>query len=280
MNQLITKSIKRTCRFRIYMPQFMTIARQNILFSLMILLPSILSSCTHYYYVANVHNVPLFKEKNELRLSGSLGGGDESKCIEVQTAWSVTDHLGIMAGYMSAKGGDVSDRNYAHGNYFEGGVGYFKPLDKWGIFEIYGGAGHSGQHHYFSNFYSGTDAGNVDLTSLKIFIQPTLGVTSSFFDAAFSTRLCAVTFSDAGNFLTGNPDVYAKLNSLSTQIHGFLEPALTIRAGWKYTKLQFQAVRSLYLSTTNYNIGEDWHLSLGLNFSFANRFKSKKSESH
>jgi hypothetical protein len=47
----------------------------------------------------------------------------------------------------------------------------------------------------------------------------------------------------------------------------------------KYAKLQFQAVRSWYLSNTNYNIGEDWHLSLGLNFSFGNRFKSKKSES-
>jgi hypothetical protein len=47
-----------------------------------------LSGCTHYYYVANVQNVPLFKEKNEFRLSGAYGFGDYSECTEVQAAYA------------------------------------------------------------------------------------------------------------------------------------------------------------------------------------------------
>lgn len=274
MAHLIRKSIKRTGRFRIYTPQFMTIARLITNFSLVILIPFILSSCTHYYYVSNVQNVPLFKEKNDLRLSGSLGGGDESECIEIQTAYSVTDHIGVMANYMSAKGGSVADHNYARGNYFEGGAGYYKPLNEFGIFEIYGGLGLCNQHHEFSDFYSGTNAGDIDLTSLKFFIQPSFGFTTNFIDAAFSTRICVVNYSNGSNFLTGYTDEYAKLNSLSSQIHGFIEPALTVRAGWKYTKLQFQAIRAGYLGSSNFHIGEDWHISLGLYFSFGNRLKS------
>ena len=59
--------------------------------------------CSHYYYVPNVQNVPLFREKNQYRLSGSYGLGTETKCLEFQGAYSITDKLGIMTNFMSAK---------------------------------------------------------------------------------------------------------------------------------------------------------------------------------
>lgn len=68
----------------------------------------LLSSCSHYYYVPNVQNVPLFREKNEYRISGSYGFGDESSCAEVQAAYSVSDKIGIMTDFMSAKGGTIN----------------------------------------------------------------------------------------------------------------------------------------------------------------------------
>jgi predicted porin len=234
--------------------------------SLAILVALLLSSCTHYYYVANVHNVPLFKEKNEYRISGSLGSGDESTCIEVQAAYSVTDKIGIMANYMSAKGGDVTSHNYGSGNYIDGAVGYYKPVGRFGVFETYGGLGLINQRHEYSS-------GSSDLSSLKFYIQPSFGFTSKFFDIAVSTRFSALTFNIKSNNISGNYELSNELNSLSTNVRYYFEPAITLRAGWQYTKLQFQAAYSGNIIHEDMQIGEDYHFSIGICFSFANRFK-------
>jgi hypothetical protein len=241
--------------------------------SLAILVALLVSSCTHYYYVANVHNVPLFREKNEYRISGSLGSGDESTCIEVQAAYSVTDKIGIIANYMSAKGGDVTSHNYGSGNYIDGAVGYYKPVGRFGVFETYGGLGLINQRHEYSSFYNNQNNGSSDLSSLKFYIQPSFGFTSKFFDIAVSTRISALTFNIKSNNVFGNSELSNELNNLSTQIHCFFEPAITLRAGWQYTKLQFQAAYSGNMNHDDMHIGENYHFSIGMCFSFANRFK-------
>jgi hypothetical protein len=237
-----------------------------------VLLAVLLSSCTHYYYVANVQNVPLFKEINEFRISGSVGSGDESTSIEVQTAYSVTDKIGVMANYMSAKGGNISSNNYGSGNYFEGAVGYYKPFSRFGVFETYAGLGFSNQHHEYGNFYYNQSIGNSDLSSAKFYIQPSLGFTSKFFDIAVSTRISALTFNVKSNNVRDDNDLFNELNSLSTQIHGYIEPAVTIRAGWQYLKVQFQAEYSRNLIPDDMSVGEHGHISIGLYFSFGKRF--------
>ena len=103
----------------------------------------------------------MFKEKKEYRLSGALACGDESSSTEIEAACSVTDHIGIMANFMSAKGGNISDNSdWAKGNYLNGAIGYFKPVRNYGVFEVYGGVGCSKQyHHYMTSFsFNGTSA--------------------------------------------------------------------------------------------------------------------------
>ncbi len=107
-----------------------------------VLISVILSgSCTHYYHVPNIQNVPLLKEKNEIHFSGSYGGGDESNCIEIQGAYAATEKLGLMANFMSARGGGKSEKDYANGYYFEGAAGYYKAFNQYAIFEVFGGLG-------------------------------------------------------------------------------------------------------------------------------------------
>jgi hypothetical protein len=249
----------------------------------------LLCSCTHYYYVANIQNVPLFREKNEFRFSGTVGGGDESSCIEAQTGYSVTDNIGIMANFMSARGGNVSSKNYGKGNYLEGAIGYYKPEGKYGIFEVYGGLGGSNQYHEYSglryNDITGTfenvPYGSADLSYLKFFIQPSYGITLNLLDVALSARFCSVDYNIKNNNASGSSDEYDKIYSLANTIHFNVEPALTVRAGWKNIKVQFQAeyaglINNGYQSTSNNqssSFGEDWHLSIGLNIAFAKRFK-------
>ena len=180
----------------------------------------LLCSCSHYYYVSNVQNVPLFREKNEYRISGIYAVGDETTCAEVQAAYSVTGKIGIMADFMTAKGGKVSDNNWGKGNYFDGAIGYYKPLGKSGVFEIYGGLGGSTQHHEYTilNFNGGTIynsyGGKSDLSFLKAFVQPSIGLTYKSFDIAVSTRISRISFTNIDNSISGNPDLYNRLNAL------------------------------------------------------------------
>jgi hypothetical protein len=273
MKSYLKNRIKKIGSLRFYSRQFMPNIISYITLGGTILVAIFLSSCTHYYYVANVQNVPLFKEKNECRISGSLGSGDESACIEVQTAYSVTDKIGIMANFMSAKGGDVSNHNYGSGNYFEGAVGYYKPVGRFGVFETYGGLGFSNQHHEYTSPYYSENNGTSDLSSLKFYIQPSFGFTSKFFDIAVSTRVSALTFNIISNNISGNYELYNDLNSLSTKVRYYFEPAITLRAGWQYTKVQFQAAYSGNFIHEDMHIGECYHFSIGLYLSFGNRFK-------
>jgi hypothetical protein len=227
-----------------------------------------LSSCTHYYYVPNIQNVPMFRGKNEFRLSGAEGGGEKSSCAEIQAAYSASDKIGIMMNYMSARGGKVStDHDWAMGNYFDAGIGYFRPVSRHGVFEVYGGLGHSIQQHSYP------DAGRADLSFTKVWVQPSFGYTLDFIDIAFSTRLNSLSFNNIENRIDQQKDGYEydRLYSLEKERNYiFFEPAVTIRGGWKYIKIQFQGSTSSY-SKRNLPF-EEYHLSLGVCFSIADRF--------
>lgn len=247
----------------------------------LILLPAImLCSCTHYYYVANVQNVPLFREKYEYHLSGSYGGGPYSNSIEAQASCSLPYNIGLMANYLHGGGGDVSDKDYGKGNYFEGAIGYYKPFETFnGVFETYGGIGSGKQHHEYSSrhfdqweYYYEYD-GKSDISFSKLFIQPSFGLTFDMFDVALSTRLSRLSFNDINNYITDTVEVN-KVNSLSDKSHYFIEPALTLRGGWKYIKFQFQVAYSGYLGHPQYYFYEDVHFSAGLYFTIAKRFKN------
>jgi hypothetical protein len=273
MKTNLIKYITKTGSVRINLHLFKPDIISYIQVGLTLFVAIFLNSCTHYYYVANIQDVPLFKEKNEFRISGSAGSGDESTSIEVQTAYAVTDKIGIMADYMSAKGGDPTSHNYGSGNFYEGAVGYYRPVGRFGVFETYGGLGFSNQHHEYSNYYSNLITGTSDLSSLKFYIQPSFGFTTKFFDIAVSTRFSALTFNIKTNNVSGDNNLFNELNGLSTQIHPYIEPAITIRAGWQYTKVQIQAEYSENLTPEDNSVCEHGHISIGLYFSFGNRFK-------
>ena len=248
---------------------------------IILFLAVLLSSCSHYYYVANNQNVPLFKEKNELRFTGAFSAGDESQGIEVQTAYSITDNIGIMADYMHVKGGDVSGKDYGKGNYYDGAIGYYKPIKEYGVFEIYGGLGGSNQHHEYSSFsydyntgtYHDVYDGKSDLSFMNFFIQPSFGITFDFFDVAFSTRFCIVSFTNVEKNISGNTILYDEINTISDKSYYYLEPAITVRGGWKYIKAQFQASYTGNINSPRVYIGEEAHISFGLFFTLAKRLK-------
>jgi hypothetical protein len=252
---------------------------RRIILLLVLLVVIFLNGCSHYYYVANVQNVPLFKEKNEYRITAAYGGGDvdESSFYELQGAYSVTNHIGIMSNFMYTKAGEVSERNYGKGTYFEGAIGYFGPIGRIGVFEIYGGYGIGKQHHEYS-YYSGSYLGSADLSLNKIFLQPSLGLTFNAFDVAFSSRLCRLSFNRidyqiAKNSTHNNDWKIKEFNDMSSKSHLFVEPALTLRGGWKNVKVQYQLLWSIYSSNPKMDFGEQTHHNIGLYFAIADRYR-------
>jgi hypothetical protein len=242
--------------------------------TLSLFLVFLLSGCTHDYYTPNAQNVPMFRDKNELRLSGAFSGS-ESEGIELQAAYSPAKNFAVMANYMASTIQYNSAGDYGNQSYIEGGLGYYKPISKVAVFEIYGGYGSGSEHHQYdvsSNYnngiyYTGT-MGTADLTFKKYFIQPSIGLTFDFLDIAFSTRFYSLNFDNIQNHASTNSFDWETLNSLSiSNVHYFLEPALTFRVGWEKVKLQLQLSTTRLLSVQNPIFSyETLHTSLGVCF--------------
>jgi hypothetical protein len=229
-----------------------------------------LSSCTHNYYMPASHNVPLFKEKNVFRASGSQGGGAKTGTTEVQAAYAVTNQLAVMSTVMRAKGGVKEDDNWGEGHYYDAAVGYYKPLGKNGVFELFGGFGRGHQHHEYSPFeYS-------NLSFNKVFIQPSIGITTNTFDVAFTPSFSRLFFYDiASQINTDDSDFEALMKISDSRMSILYEPSVTIRGGWKYLKVQLQMGNSGNLTHKDLSF-EKSKMNAGLSFAFAQRFMKKK----
>lgn len=249
--------------------------KQNVFFLIAII---VLSSCSHTYYVPNTVNVPLFKEKNEVRLAGYYAS-DEVTTYEIQGAYSITNSLAIMVNGMYAY--EYTSEDYGFGHYLDAAVGYYKPLNKHFVVEVFGGLGACKQYHYYeSDNSSGMYTAN--MWFMKNFIQPSIGFTSDYFDIALSTRLATLTFFDFKFNLPSDNTGFDDLQKIITRNNYLLfEPALTIRGGWKYVKLQAQICPSFQVfphRLISSLPSQGGIISAGLCFSFAKRYYRKKQD--
>jgi len=196
----------------------------------------LLNSCTTQLYVSNAVNVPLLKEKGDVQVTATKN--------DLQVAIAVGRNLGIMAnGYYQNY---TADNNYQHnGMLGEAGIGYFKPLTGNFVFESYvgGGVGRIHKQQMFTDQNENSYMASFNANAAKLFIQPDLGYKSRFFDLVFSSRFSFVKYT---NFSQTNysrqqlADDYLDNRSLTGPLFMFAEPALTLRGGYKFIKLQFQ----------------------------------------
>lgn len=206
---------------------------------LSIIIATCLSGCYSLYYAPTAHNVPMFKEKNEVRISAAYSivsdviGDNPIEGFEFQSAYAAGKHFAIMVNGFKAQSTE-DDESYSLGyrhqkaNLAEFGAGYFKPFHKNKlVFEAYGGLG-VGQ---FKNRYIDEyDSANTIFSSLnfkRFFVQPSIGYSSDYFALAFSMRLALLKYDQ-------KPQI-----DLGTS-YFLVEPCFTIRAGWKSLKFQSQ----------------------------------------
>lgn len=231
-----------------------------------------LAGCSHYYYIPNTQNVPVFRTKNEFRIAGGYGFGDESNAVEFQGAYATGAHFALTGNFLTAWGGHSVGKFDARGTSVELGAGYFQPVGENSSFEVYTGAGGGSQHHNYSDMtysmgtFTSTGVGTSNISFIKFFLQPSLGMRYNVFETAFSTRLSVVNFSSVNSYGSLSSYRIESLNELEGKTHFFAEPALTIRCGWKNVKLQLQGVYSGYLNSPDFSFGEKFHLFVGITY--------------
>lgn len=184
----------------------------------------ILNSCT-LLYIPNTVNTPLLSNKNEFQASVYTG----TSGFDAQTAFAVTDNVGIMLNGSFANRTSDSTSNFHKHKFVELGVGYYTKInDGNGRFEVFGGGGLGdvqGKYSIWSSTYSAS------VSTTRFFIQPTVGATSDVFDGSFSTRFVMVNLHNDVNSINGM----------------FIEPVLTGKVGYKNLKGVMQVGVSLPL---------------------------------
>lgn len=199
----------------------------------------LLSSCTATYYSANSQNVPMLRQQGDTKIQGGVAEGNETTKFEVQGSAGITNQLGIMLNYCRYVG---NDNTAGTGNLMEAGLGYYNSLqnERW-IYEAYAGYGFADGYNNLSSSFSNF---NLD----RLFIQPNFGYTSKNFEAIVSLRGAYFKYRDVQQYYT-DPDLNYPLREAGYFV---LEPAFTVRGGYKYLKLQLQISHSENLTQSDF----------------------------
>ncbi len=235
----------------------------------------LLSSCTHSYYAPNTHMVPMFEKKGELIVTGAVGAtnnyldyiglvdySDFIETLEFQGAYALTDNIGIIANGYYGDSGEGAE--YSKGYFFEAGAGYYKPLDNLFVFETYGGFGFGNVENGYP-IYPYTENQQVSkIDFVKFFAQPSLGLTTRYFDIAISTRFSGLKYTYLSYPYMVQSEDLDDLEYITKNYFSILfEPAVTVRLGYKNVKLQYQFGMSFNLTNPDFP-QENMMMSLGI----------------
>src|SRR5690606_38397172 len=105
-----------------------------------------------------------------------------------------------------------------------------------------------------------------DVNGLRWFVQPGIGYNTPYFEAAFTPRLSFVSFynySASGYTPQEIEQEHLDPNTIENTTWVFVEPAITLRGGYKWIKLQAQYGVTLKANSADLNHGKDFlHVSL------------------
>lgn len=228
----------------------------------------LLGSCTTTLYTTNAVNVPLLKEKGEVKVNVTQN--------DLQAAVAVSDNIGIIAnGYY--KNYDTGN-HYRHGGSMgELGIGYLLNSEGHLVMENYVGAGLGKvyKQEQLSNPANDTYMANFDANAVKGFLQANLGYRSRYFDVALTPKFSFVKYSNFSQTNYSDAELkkdYLDNNRLTDPLFVFAEPAITVRAGYKFVKVQAQYGVTLNIGGQSIRKTPDF-ASLGLVIDIASWYK-------
>ncbi len=239
---------------------------KNLLFTfLTAIILLVFNSCTHYYYAPNAHNVPLFREERQARFTIAGSSGDEFEGIELQSAFSFTKHFGMMANGFFVRPDDGN--KWGKGKLVEIGAGYFTSLNKYFVFETFGGFCWGEAINQYEPGFSSS------IKFRRYFIQPDIGFITPWIDVAISARFCGLYYNDIDHNIHSLRYEIDHITYIEKNRFSYLfEPALTFRAGWKFIKIQLQLGLSHNLNNPDLQ-QEILNANIGLYFSLSEKYQ-------
>lgn len=193
--------------------------------------------CGQQYYTPNAVHQPMLTQKGEARLSGGLALGDQTQGIDIQTAYAVSNKIGLMVnGFITNADGKYDKRG---GWLVEAGVGRYKKLGKWGYADVYGGLGRGQVNNLIVNDTLGNFISQSGIGFVRAFVQPSIGIHTTYFDMGFAVRCVGMRYSTFTR--PEAPNYYNFVEYYSISQRGFIgyEPAIMLRGGFK--RIQFQS---------------------------------------
>ena len=231
-------------------------------------------------YTPTMQNVPLLQEQGDIKVTLNTNN--------LQGAYALTENVGVMvngsfhSSEWKVEDGMNSNEVYSSRRFnVEGAGGYFKKLGENGSFEVYGGAGYGNVSYNNTFSYYNPDI-NLDETqnlkfsanAMKVFVQPSIGTVGENLEVAFSTRLVALKFSGINR--VGYTDEQLQMENIyqiDKPTYMFAEPALTLRYGLPWVKIQSQLLYSAKLNADALNY-KPVNLNFSLHFNLSNTNRS------
>ena len=205
-------------------------------FIMLFAFPFLLQSCA-MLYMPNMANVPLHHDKGDLMFSANTGFTG----YNFQGSYAINEMFfaNLNAAYANMRR-DSSDFNRS--SLGELGFGYYKVLDKKRVVVFESSAGY-GLASVNDKGIQGNFFGHLSSNYHKFYLQPSIGASTDYFDGALTARLCALKYFNYQDFI--NP---SESRDYYPGITAYLEPIATLRAGYKYVKLQIQVGFSISLN--------------------------------
>jgi hypothetical protein len=224
-------------------------------------------------YAPNIVSTPLLRQRGEVRATVDARN--------LQLAVAPTNHLGVMVnGYHRDETNDPKpdeEKQHGRGDFVELGAGGFTGIARpytWLPLQVeaYGGVGVGTVKQDL------TPAGGVtrhfEAQATRFFIAPTLGTTTKYYDVAASLRVVGVRYHDVATegYVDDQQLEGDGFAGIEERTWLFVEPCVTVRAGYKWVKLQLQVGKS-YKLTTGDLPHDSGMVTLGLNVDLFRAFE-------
>jgi hypothetical protein len=214
------------------------------------------SSCKTVYQ-PNVVNTPLLTNAGEFRAYVDPGN--------LQLAYAVSDHFGLMANGFYVSEGAEDNSISGHGGLVEAGFGYFTPAGPF-VFETYvgGGRGWLGFHEY-RNENGNSVRREFSAGGTRFFVQPSIGYSGSLFEIGLTPRIIFGKFDNISTNYSSQDQIDGSFYQIDRPVWTFIEPALTLRGGYKFIKLQAQFGFSAKMNSEPLSY-KDSFVNIGISF--------------
>jgi hypothetical protein len=215
------------------------------------------TSCKSVYQ-PNAINTPLLNNAGEIRATVDPQN--------VQLAYAITDHAGVMLNGFYVKENSENNAIKGTGGLVEVGFGYFTRVRPF-IFETYIGGG-LGSVQFNETRVDDNNQTNVyrfEAQGMRFFVQPSFGLGTRFFDVAITPRFVLGKYSSVSTNYSTDDQIDGRFYQIDRPLWSFIEPAITIRGGYQWIKLQAQFGLSQKLNSEPLSY-KDSFVNVGISF--------------